>query len=70
MAPYSNKFLIQHQPGQIVRIIFRDERAPEWEGGPMVVSESGEQVMTAENALALGEVLVSIFKDKAKTNAN
>ena len=62
VAPYSNKFRLQ--VGDMVRIIFMDERAPEHEGGPMPISETGEQVMTVENALALGELLVSTLKDK------
>lgn len=59
MATYSNKFTIE--AGEIVRIVFVDERAPIG-GLPMAQSNAGEQVMTRGNALQLGEKLVQLLK--------
>ena len=59
-ATYSNKFTIQ--VGDVVRIIFIDERAKIVEGIPPSQATAAEVVITLENARALRDLMVKLLR--------
>lgn len=58
MAAYTNKFTVES--GNMVRIVFVDERLPPKQGLPMPYTTAAEVVMTRDNAKALGDLLVQL----------
>jgi hypothetical protein len=61
MATYTNKFMVH--TGDVIRITFFDERAAAEQGGKPSTVEVGEQIMTRDNAVQLGELLVKLLKE-------